>query len=114
MGNVRISELSRRCSFGDELRLVLDNVSLDIADGEFLCILGPSGCGKTTLLNLIAGIIPVTEGEISIDGSPVSGPGPERAYVFQDHALFPWMTVRDNVAFGLESRGQARSEARVL
>jgi NitT/TauT family transport system ATP-binding protein len=114
MAKVRISQLSKRFPVGDELRLVLDNVSLEIEAGEFLCILGPSGCGKTTLLNLLAGIIPITEGQITIDGQLATGPGPDRAYVFQDHALFPWMTVQDNVAFGLESRGRPRGQARTL
>ena len=111
---VRVSRLSKRFPVGDDSRLVLDDVSLEIHEGEFLCILGPSGCGKTTLLNMIAGIVPIAEGEITIDGRAVTGPGPERAYVFQEHALFPWMTVQDNVAFGLESRGRPREQARAL
>ena len=75
----------------------LKPVTMTWRQGGAYALLGPSGCGKTTLLNLIAGIIPVTEGRITIDGRIVSGPGPERAYVFQHHALFPWMTVQDNI-----------------
>jgi NitT/TauT family transport system ATP-binding protein len=84
--------------------LALVDINLRIEEGEFVCLLGPSGCGKSTLLKIIAGLIPATSGRITINGKPVSGPGPERAVVFQDYALFPWMTVRDNVEFGLEAR----------
>jgi NitT/TauT family transport system ATP-binding protein len=82
----------------------LVDINLRIAEGEFICLLGPSGCGKSTLLKIIAGLIPATSGRIAINGKEVSGPGPERAVVFQDYALFPWMTVRDNIEFGLEAR----------
>ena len=80
----------------------LSGIDLDIAAGEFVCLLGPSGCGKSTLLDTIAGFTPPTEGTVEALGRPVSGPGPERAMVFQEYALFPWMTVERNVAFGLE------------
>ena len=82
----------------------LVDINLQIAEGEFICLLGPSGCGKSTLLKIIAGLIPATSGRIAINGKAVRGPGPERAVVFQDYALFPWMTVRDNIEFGLEAR----------
>ena len=82
----------------------LVDINLEIEEGEFVCLLGPSGCGKSTLLKIIAGLIPATSGRIAINGRPVNAPGPERAVVFQDYALFPWMTVRDNVEFGLEAR----------
>ena len=86
------------------------DVSLTVQQGEFVSIVGPSGCGKTTLLNMIAGFIPVSGGEILLDGRAVSGPGPERGVVFQSFALFPWKTVLENVAFGPKMRGLAKSE----
>lgn len=91
-------------------KTVLDSLDLEIYDGEFITLLGPSGCGKTTLLKIIAGLLPATSGEVLVNGRPVSGPGPERAFVFQDFALMPWATVLRNVAFGLELRGTPRAE----
>jgi NitT/TauT family transport system ATP-binding protein len=86
------------------------DVSLTVRQGEFVSIVGPSGCGKTTILNMIAGFIPPSGGEILLDGSAVSGPGPERGVVFQSFALFPWKTVLENVAFGPRMRGLAKTE----
>jgi NitT/TauT family transport system ATP-binding protein len=83
----------------------VQDVSLDVKQGEFVSIVGRSGCGKTTLLNMIAGFIPVTGGEILLDGRAISGPGPDRGVVFQSFALFPWKTVLGNVAFGPRMRG---------
>ena len=88
----------------------LSNISLDFPEGRLTTLLGPSGCGKTTLLKIIAGLLPATSGEVLVEGRSVTGPGPERAFVFQDFALMPWATVLRNVAFGLELRGVARSE----
>jgi NitT/TauT family transport system ATP-binding protein len=79
--------------------------SLEVSSGEFVAILGPSGCGKSTLLELCAGLEPVSEGAIRIDGEIVAGPNPKAVMVFQEHALFPWLNVRDNVSFGLRMRG---------
>ena len=88
----------------------LNNISLDFPEGKLTTLLGPSGCGKTTLLKIIAGLLPASNGEVVVEGRTVTGPGPERAFVFQDFALMPWATVMRNVAFGLELRGVARSE----
>jgi NitT/TauT family transport system ATP-binding protein len=92
----------------------LRNLSLDFPRGELTSLLGPSGCGKTTLLKIIAGLLQPTSGTIEIDGRPVSGPGPDRAFVFQDFALMPWASVIRNVAFGLELRGVAKSEREAI
>ena len=82
-------------------QLILDNINLKVEKHEFIAILGPSGCGKTTLLNLAAGFIFPSRGRIGVAGYSVCGPGPDRGMVFQDPTLFPWLNVRDNVAFGL-------------
>ena len=88
----------------------LKDLTLDFPRGQLTSLLGPSGCGKTTLLKIIAGLLEPTSGEIEVNGKPVTGPGPNRAFVFQDFALLPWATVMRNVAFGLELRGVAKSE----
>ncbi|TAJ13226.1 MAG: ABC transporter ATP-binding protein [Planctomycetota bacterium] len=83
---------------------VLDNVDLDVRAGEFMCLLGPSGCGKSTLLNVLGGFERFDAGTVAIDGAPVAGPDPRRVFVFQEYGIFPWMSVWDNIAFGLASR----------
>lgn len=88
----------------------LKDLTLDFPRGELTSLLGPSGCGKTTLLKIIAGLLPATSGEVLINGRAVTGPGPDRSFVFQDFALMPWATVLRNVAFGLELRGVTKSE----
>jgi NitT/TauT family transport system ATP-binding protein len=90
--------------------LALKDLNLTVRDNEFLTILGPSGCGKTTLLRLIAGLLRWDEGEITIDGKPVRAPGPDRAMVFQNFALLPWLSVVDNVAFGMAIAGVPKSK----
>ena len=96
---------------GEEIR-ALDSISLEVQTGEFICLLGPSGCGKSTLLNAIAGFTSPSSGEILTAGRAVSRPGPDRAMVFQEYALFPWMTVSQNVAFGLELARKTKDEIR--
>lgn len=91
--------------------LVIDGISFDVKEGEFISILGPSGCGKTTLLRIIAGLEKQDEGEILLRGKSIMGPGQDRAMVFQDYALFPWRTVLGNVLFGLEIRKVPKLEA---
>jgi taurine transport system ATP-binding protein len=88
---------------------VLRNIDLDIADGEFVVVIGRSGSGKTSLLNLAAGFVAPTGGRITVDGRPIAGPGRERAVVFQDDALYPWLSARDNVAFPLRLRNVPRT-----
>jgi NitT/TauT family transport system ATP-binding protein len=90
----------------------LQNIDLEIEQGEFVCIVGPSGCGKSTLLHLIAGLDRPTTGEITVDGSPVNGPGTDRILLFQELGLFPWLTVRQNVEFGLKMAGVSKTERR--
>jgi NitT/TauT family transport system ATP-binding protein len=86
------------------------DVSLDVQQGEFVSLVGPSGCGKTTILNMVAGFIPISSGEILLNGKAISGPGPDRGVVFQSFALFPWKTVLDNVGFGPKMRGIPKAE----
>ncbi len=81
---------------------VLDDVSYEIREGEFVSIIGPSGCGKTTMMNMLAGFQVPSSGHVTFEGRPIDGPGPERGVIFQEYGVFPWLTVRDNIAFGLE------------
>jgi NitT/TauT family transport system ATP-binding protein len=92
--------------------MVLDKVSFDVRDGEFLSIVGPSGCGKTTLLRIVDGLVGCDYGEVILNGHAVSKPGPDRGFVFQSDGLLPWRTVLENVAFGLEAQGVPRKERR--
>jgi NitT/TauT family transport system ATP-binding protein len=82
----------------------VEDVDLHVAEGEFISIVGPSGCGKTTLLNMIGGFVMPTTGRVLLDGAPISGPGSDRGFVFQDYGVFPWLSVRDNIIFGLKLR----------
>ena len=92
--------------------VALNGVDLDIKENEFICVVGPSGCGKSTLLNIIAGLLPATSGAVYVDGKKVEGTGTERGVVFQQYALFPWLTVIKNVMFGLKLKGMSNEEAR--
>jgi NitT/TauT family transport system ATP-binding protein len=95
--------------YGDDV-FALNDVNLDFEAGKLTSLLGPSGCGKTTLLKIIAGLLPATQGDILVKGKKVTTPGPERAFVFQDFALLPWATVLQNAAFGLKMQGKGKGE----
>ncbi len=90
--------------------IALKDINLEIKQGEFVCLLGPSGCGKSTLLNAVAGFALPSAGEISVEGRKITGPGPDRGMVFQEYALFPWMTIAQNIAFGLEVQKKSKAE----
>jgi NitT/TauT family transport system ATP-binding protein len=93
-----------------ERLLALDHINLEVRAGEFVCVVGPSGCGKSTLLHLIAGLHSPTSGQILVDGNPIHGAGTDRIMIFQDHGLFPWLTVGQNVEFGMKMKGIAKAE----
>lgn len=90
---------------------VVDGVDLDIHQGEFVSIIGPSGCGKTTLMNIVGGFIKPTRGQVLLDGAPVKAPGPDRGVIFQEYGVFPWLSVRRNIEFGLRLRASKTSAA---
>jgi len=90
--------------------LVLQDINLQVAQNELVCIVGASGCGKSTLLNIIAGLMPPTAGEVLVDGEVVLGPGADRGMIFQNYSLFPWLTVAENIGFGLQLRSGSKSE----
>ncbi|GGN69179.1 ABC transporter ATP-binding protein [Actinoplanes lobatus] len=94
--------------------VALGDVSIELRDNEFVTVVGPSGCGKTTLMNILAGLETPTSGRALVDGAPVTGPGPERGVIFQQYALFPWLTVRRNVEFGLRTAGVPRQRRREI
>lgn len=111
MTGLLIDDISMRFELpnGDAVQ-ALQNVTLDIKEGEIMSVLGPSGCGKTTLLNIVAGFLAPTEGRVVLNGHDVAGPAPERGMVFQKGALFEWMDVRKNVSFGPDMKGMAKKE----
>jgi len=113
---LRVRKLRKCFNRNGETHTVFDNVSLDIHRREFICVVGASGCGKSTLARIIAGLDEASGGEILLDEKPVAGPGPDRGMVFQGYTLFPWLSVRSNVMFGLKMQGKgdisAQSEAR--
>jgi NitT/TauT family transport system ATP-binding protein len=98
---VRIQGVSKSFRTDEGEIQVLSDINLEIADGEFVCLLGPSGCGKSTLLNIIGGFIPASSGQVLIDGEPVVRPDRRRIFVFQERGVFPWLTVEGNIGFGL-------------
>ena len=106
-----ITKVFGKGSMRDKRAVVaVDNVSFRLAPNEFSCIVGPSGCGKSTLLNIAAGLMPATSGEILVDGEAVPGPGADRGMVFQNYTLFAWLSVADNVAFGLKLKGLPKAQ----
>src|SRR3712207_4631116 len=92
---------------------VVEDVSYEIREGEFVAVIGPSGCGKTTMMNMLAGFVVPTSGAVLLDGKPVPGPGPERGVIFQEYGVFPWLTVKDNIAFGLRLSANRKPAAEV-
>lgn len=108
MAEIQLQEVTKTFSRGGDETVALEALSLVVPDGTFVTVLGPSGCGKTTALNLIAGFEQPTSGQVRVGGVPVLRPGPDRAVVFQEASLFPWLTVEQNVAFGLELAGMPR------
>jgi len=109
MGRVSVQEVSRTFAGarGQPETVALQRSSLEVAENDFITVLGPSGCGKSTLLRIVAGLDFATTGRVLVDGAPVTGPGADRGMVFQSYTLFPWLTVRQNICFGLREKGIA-------
>ena len=107
---IEVQDLGVRFEGAEGAVVALEKTNLIVARGELVCLLGPSGCGKSTLLNAVAGFVQPTSGRVLVAGREVTAPGPDRAMVFQEYALFPWMTVAQNVAFGLEIKRQPREQ----
>ena len=108
MSSIQVNGVTVSFPLGRDTVVALESVSLEVRSGEVICLVGPSGCGKTTLLNLVAGFLRPTEGEVLVDRKPVRGPGSDRAVVFQSDAVFPWLTVRKNLEYGPRSRGKLK------
>jgi NitT/TauT family transport system ATP-binding protein len=113
-GLVEIWDVSVQFRSSGETNRALENTTVKIEPGSFVCLLGPSGCGKSTLLNAVAGYVRPTTGWVRVDGNQIVRPGPDRGMVFQQYSLFPWKTVRDNVAFGPFATGSGRARARAV
>jgi len=111
-GHISIRGLRIRLGEGGQAFDAIRDIDLEIAAGSFVCVLGPSGCGKSTLLGALAGHLSKASGEILLDGAPIDGPHPDRGLVFQQHTLFPWLRLLDNVAFGPKMRGLGKTERR--
>jgi NitT/TauT family transport system ATP-binding protein len=109
---ISVRDIRKTFQLKNEEFVALERVNLDIADNEFVTVVGPSGCGKSTLMNILAGLETPSSGHALVDGKDVSGPGPERGVIFQQYALFPWLTVRKNVEFGLKVAGLPKAERR--
>ena len=111
-GNIKVSirNVVKKYDTRNGEMIALNGANLDIMENEFICVIGPSGCGKSTLLNIIAGLLEPTSGEVIVDGHKVEGTGGDRGVVFQQYALFPWLTVKKNVQFGLKLQGKSQTE----
>ena len=109
-GHIHIDQVAITFGRGKSAHLAVKQTDIEIQPGEFVCILGPSGCGKSTLLNSIAGYVTPTSGRVVVDGEEIKEPGPDRGMVFQQYSLFPWKTVRENIAFGPHIRGASKQE----
>jgi len=112
LGRVELAHVSISLGEGRQAFEAVSDLDFVVEPGQLVCILGPSGCGKSTLLGALAGHLPVTGGQLAVDGRAILGPSPDRGIVFQQHTLFPWKRVRDNVAFGPKMRGMGRAERR--
>ena len=112
--NIRMKDLLKKFKKGDGEVVALEGLSLNVNQGEFVCLLGPSGCGKTTVLRIVAGLETRTGGHVIVDGEEVTGAGPNRGVVFQEFALFPWRTVRKNIEFGLEIKNVPSAERQAI
>jgi ABC-type nitrate/sulfonate/bicarbonate transport system ATPase subunit len=110
---LRADHVSMVFGKGDSTVDVLDDISLEVGLGEFVCLLGPSGCGKSTMLNIVAGFLNPTKGEVRIDNEPVTGPDRRRVFVFQERGVFPWLTVEGNIGFGLFDLSEAERAQRI-
>jgi NitT/TauT family transport system ATP-binding protein len=112
-GKLRLEHVGMAFDHDGKSFSVLEDINLDVSDGEFICLVGPSGCGKSTLLNLMGGFLAPTGGSITIDGQPVQGPDPRRILVFQERGVFPWLTVEGNIGFGLSGLPRAERDQRI-
>ncbi len=110
MPSIQFNDVCYSYIDNNESYLALEDINLEIAEGEFVCLVGHSGCGKSTMLNLLAGLALPTQGEVLIDGTPIEGPGPDRSIVFQSYSLFPWQTALKNVVFALRKTNKSISK----
>jgi NitT/TauT family transport system ATP-binding protein len=109
---LEVVKVSKHFDMNGDVRTVLDDINFEAGAGEMICIIGRSGCGKTTLLNILAGFLMPSSGTVKVNGEPIRRPGPDRCVIFQEDTLFPWLTVRENIAFGLKRRRRDRRYVR--